>query len=273
MNIYQYDPTRTLTLRKQFGSEMYNRFGGLNSVCRESILYYDIFREPSGALVVNIPLKIKNLFTPLKSLVLGYNLREKVDAFMAWLRSQERSGILTDWLYRYIEIAYKRGIQRANTELKKAGYKSLPEPVEMVFSRSYHEDTFDFMKLKVYEEMFGILESMNQQVSRVVSLGLELDKEMSPLVKEISDRIEKIGLARARVLSHDEIIRAHHLAMINEYQAKGVREVSVKSEWVTAGDSRVCPYCRSMEGKIFSLEEIRGMIPAHPYCRCVALPR
>jgi len=45
----------------------------------------------------------------------------------------------------------------------------------------------------------------------------------------------------------------------------------VKAEWSTAGFN-VCPICDSNEGREFTLGNIRGLIPAHPNCRCVAIP-
>jgi len=48
--------------------------------------------------------------------------------------------------------------------------------------------------------------------------------------------------------------------------------VIMMAEWATAGDDRVCDECASLEGKIFTLEEIESMIPRHPQCRCIALP-
>ena len=48
--------------------------------------------------------------------------------------------------------------------------------------------------------------------------------------------------------------------------------VIVKAEWMTAGDDRVCPICASLQGQVFSLDEIEPLIPRHPNCRCIALP-
>ena len=77
---------------------------------------------------------------------------------------------------------------------------------------------------------------------------------------------------RAEMIARTELIRAHHLATIQEYRNWGVLGIKVKGEWKTAGDSRVCERCAELEGKIFTLDEIEPMIPFHPLCRCLALP-
>jgi len=52
--------------------------------------------------------------------------------------------------------------------------------------------------------------------------------------------------------------------------------VKVDAEWHTAGDSRVCGLCAPLDykktGRVWGLSEIKGKIPVHPLCRCVALP-
>jgi intein/homing endonuclease len=42
--------------------------------------------------------------------------------------------------------------------------------------------------------------------------------------------------------------------------------VSIKSEFVTAGDDRVCSQCEALEAQIFTIEEAQGIIPVHPSC-------
>jgi len=77
---------------------------------------------------------------------------------------------------------------------------------------------------------------------------------------------------RAEILARTEIIRAHHLGTIQEYRNQGLFNIVVKAEWKTAGDNRVCTRCASLEGQVFTLDEIEPMIPLHPQCRCIALP-
>lgn len=67
-------------------------------------------------------------------------------------------------------------------------------------------------------------------------------------------------------------IHAHSEGQLDAFEELGVKELGVKAEWSTAGDDRVCVECASMEGKVFSMEEARGLIPLHVACRCAWIP-
>ncbi|MCR4284540.1 MAG: phage head morphogenesis protein, partial [archaeon] len=90
--------------------------------------------------------------------------------------------------------------------------------------------------------------------------------------KNITEKIDFIGIGRATTLARTEVIRAHHLANINEYRQYGVELAGVKAEWRTVGDDRVCELCAPNDGKIYALDEIEPLIPLHPNCRCMAVP-
>lgn len=45
----------------------------------------------------------------------------------------------------------------------------------------------------------------------------------------------------------------------------------MKEQWVTQDDTRVCPICQPLDGKIF--EHGEGPVPPlHEHCRCVRIP-
>ena len=47
--------------------------------------------------------------------------------------------------------------------------------------------------------------------------------------------------------------------------------MKILAEWSTAGFN-TCPDCADLEGRIFTIKEIDGLIPLHPNCRCIAIP-
>lgn len=124
---------------------------------------------------------------------------------------------------------------------------------------------------RTFNELKGITEAMDQQISRALAEGMAQGLGPAKIARNLTDRVDKIGITRARTMARTEIIRAHHLATINTYREAQIEGVRVKAEWSTAGFG-VCPSCAEMEGKIFTLNEIEGMIPLHPSCRCCALP-
>ena len=235
---------------------------------------------------------------------------EKVEAFIAWLIEQEERGILEitfrqqlgvgaedAWTNTYLQSAYQKGIARARNELRAAGYRSksgeeIPELdtddlISAAFNQPFHADRAGVIYSRVYQELKGITSQMDTQISRILAQGILDGKNPREIAKlltaTISGPVGDLGITdtlgrfipaerRAVMLARTEIIRAHHLANVTEMRNWGVEGVKVKAEWQTAGDSRVCEKCASLQGKVYTLDEIEGMLPLHPNCRCCALP-
>lgn len=272
-------------LRKQFAAQMTIRFRALKGDINTSIITNDGFGlkpSPFGRrlrILAAAPYRAFDFPTSAG----------KVDAFMQWLREQEDEGILeliygegreivgsSEWMNTYIDTAYKKGLRRGNSELVKAGLPSalpgLPAfSVTAAFNRPIHADRVGLLYTRAFNELEGITDAMDQQISRILAQGMIEGQGPAQLARTINDRVDKIGLTRARVLARTETIRAHHVAMINTYREAGILGVTVKAEWATAG-SNVCPDCAGMQGRVFKLDEIEGLIPLHPNCRCVAIP-
>lgn len=275
--IVQFDPTRTLSLRKRFMREMDQRLNKLKRLVFD-LLVTQNFLQPD---------------TPLRSEIIVINAEynntaAKVESFMRWLKEQEDAGILQTsfrsgtsftrqpWSNVFIQSAYQKGIQRAQIESKKAGFTLETPPIggglgTPSFNNPFHIDRVGLLYTRTFNDLKGITNEMDKQISRVLSQGMIEGKSPRTIARDINNRIDKIGITRARTLARTEIIRAHHQANINEFELAGVEKVTVLAEWVTAG-FRVCPLCQFNEGEIFKLSEIRGLIPLHPNCRCVAVP-
>jgi SPP1 gp7 family putative phage head morphogenesis protein len=50
------------------------------------------------------------------------------------------------------------------------------------------------------------------------------------------------------------------------------RDVVKRVQFLTAFDELVCPDCGSMNGVEFEIDEARGILPLHPWCRCTWVP-
>ena len=287
------DPTRTTILRNRFVRDMDRRFNALKTDIRISIIQNDCFAlQPALLTLAAAPYQAFNF----------PRTADKVDGFMDWLIEQERIGVLEitrrpgglrgideAWTDTYIHSAYARGVTRGRAELRRAGYdvRSIDETlggVNSIMSQPFHADRVGVLYTRTFEDLKSVTDVMNAQSRRLIAEGLTtglakgIAEGKSPrviareLYKDIANRVDKIGKVRARMIARTEVIRAHHLATIAEYrQADAEMKVGVKAEWSTAGFN-VCDICAGMEGKVFTLNEIEGMIPAHPRCRCVALP-
>lgn len=297
--VNNYDPTRTTTLRNAFANNMNRRFRELKKVIVRSIIMEDCFGLKSGITAQQMSSPGYRAFAFQRSDL-------KLDAFMRWLQEQVDAGMLTlgqynqigqaiesAWTNQYIFDSYKRGVIRARYEMKKAGYNvpSIDDTGGIFFSMNtpFHLDRLGLLYTRVFTELKGITADMDMKISRILAQGIADGDGPRLLARKLLSVIDgsdagTLGITdslgrfippqrRAELLARTEIIRAHHVATIQEYRNWAVEGVIVKGEWKTAGDDRVCPKCESMDGKEFTLDEIEPLIPLHPLCRCIALPK
>ena len=294
-----FDPTHTTGLRNSFVKAMRKNFNELAVAVKKTVYDRDCFG------LVKQPLAIHQVSLPDWQAFDFVRSADKIDAFMKWLKEQEDKGLLKvraikqigraveeQWMNLYLFDAYKRGIIRARYELKKAGITvpGIDESggIDMIIGLPFHIDRLGLIYTRAYNELKGVTAQMDTIISRILAQGLAEGDSPALLARKLVEAINSTGvgdlaikgttgrglsaLQRATILARTEIIRAHHLATIQEYRNWGVVGIVVKGEWKTAGDNRVCPKCAHLEGQIFTLDEIEGMIPAHPQCRCIALP-
>jgi len=299
-NMANYDPTHTTVLRNRFVSEMRKRFRELRGVIRKAVIDQDVLGlvKPE-TYALDIPMQRAFDFR-LSS--------EKIDGFMGWLKTQEDKGVLEiitspqvggaieePWTNKYIQSAYKKGLQRSRAELRKAGYP-VPPPVDdmfgginAIFQGPVHSDAAGILMSRTYNELKGITAGMDQQISRVLSQGIIDGYGPATMAREMNNVIKKQGetLAteymraeqRAVILARTEIIHAHNEASLQEFANWEVEGVKTLVESVGAWDSRMCQKCMDLAGMdlgngpgIFTRSQWRNYFPAHPCCRCAPVP-
>ena len=254
------DPTRTTTLRKQFEAEFYKRFRRLKGRIRDEIDKQDGFGLKANRGRFDFP-----------------RSDQKVAGFMEWLREAQREELIgvspgtpvdraaqQVWASTYIESAYRKGIQQAGSRMRAEGATVAPEWIDRAFNRPIHADRLGLAFTRAYNELEGITEAMDQQISRELAQGLADGINPRDIARNLNNRVDKIGITRARTLARTEVVSAHAEASLNSYEEAGIEGVEVEAEFSTAGDDRVCAECEALEGQTFSLDDARGMIPLHP---------
>jgi SPP1 gp7 family putative phage head morphogenesis protein len=158
--------------------------------------------------------------------------------------------------------------------MKQQGIVGADEVSSSAFNAPRHTDAAQMLYARAYRELEGVSGKMGQEMSRVLAEGLTEGKNPRVIASDLNERVDDVGIRRGRVIARTETIRAHNEGALNRYQDFGNRldGVTVKAEFATAGDARVCPICAGLEGRKFKLEEVRGLIPVHPLCRCTYLP-
>ncbi len=298
LQVNQYDPTRTLTLRNAWVRAMNKRFNDLIAIIRKAIVDDDCFGlKPQTYVALSSP-GPKAFDFPRTA--------DKLEAFMRWLNLQVDKGILETaqyqrigssveaaWTNLYVQDSYKRGVLRARSELSKAGY-NIPPPdpftggIEGIMGTPFHIDRVGLIYTRVFSDLKGITTAMDTQISRILAQGLVDGDGPLVLARKIVAVINGSGAGelgitdslgrfipakrRAQMLARTEVIRAHHAANIQEYKNWGVRGVEVVAEFVTAGDERVCAECAGYHGNRYTLKEAEHLIPVHPQCRCIVIP-
>lgn len=293
----QVDPTRTTGIRRRFFADGKRRFKVLKKNIRISIVENDCFGIAPGLLGLQ-PL-------PPRAFAFERDVTKLVN-FMKWLESEEAKGILqriyrsgtragveSGWTDVYIDSAYMQGIRRARIELERAGFdlsRFGPDALAQAsilgsFNSPIHAEAVEMIYTRVFEDLKTVMGAMNGDIRRKMAdiLRTEISRGFAEgkgaetiargIARSIFSSVDRIGINRARLITRTEIIRAHHLATIAEYrQADSELKVTVQAEFSTARDERVCPDCASLEGRVFTLDQIEGMIPLHPQCRCAAIP-
>jgi SPP1 gp7 family putative phage head morphogenesis protein len=128
------------------------------------------------------------------------------------------------------------------------------------------------LAMRAFERMRDITETASSKLGQVLAQGMLDGSSPRAIAKEMVAQIDVLEAKRALVIARTEIVYAHAEGQLDGYEELGVQELGLQAEWSTAGDDRVCEECHPMEGKVFSVDQARGMIPLHPNCRCTWLP-
>jgi SPP1 gp7 family putative phage head morphogenesis protein len=286
------DPTHTTALRNLFSREMLHRFDEIIKVIKKSVIENNCFGFTDVITYQDVVSTQWQEF--------GYdNSQNKIAKFIEWLQKQVDISLLnkalfaTVWFNKYLLDAYQRGVIRARQELIKAGYKvpTIEETggIDIVIANPLHLDRMGLEFARVLSDLKGVTDQMASFMSRVLAEGFINGDSPSLIARKLvavinGEGVGDLGLTdslgrfiparlRAEMIARTEIIRAHHLATIQEYRNWAVLGVIVKAELVTAGDERVCGKCLELEqGGPYTLDEAEKMIPVHPFCRCCVIP-
>lgn len=283
INDARFDPTGTTTTRVKFEQNLVARFNRLKSLINQSINQNDVFAlkalrvgdsVSASAVVMDAEALPARAFTFDRP-------AEKVQKFMDWLQAAQNGGILevqsgagaagaaqSAWMNTYIDTAYAKGVRDAANKMRKGGANVSSRWVEQSFFRPVHADRLGLIYTRAYNDLDGITKTMDQQISRILAQGIGEGRSPRELAAQINERVDKIGITRARVLARTEIISAHAEASINAYEEAGLEGLEVDVEFSTAGDGSVCEECDALSGRVFTISESRGIIPIHPNCRC-----
>ena len=113
----------------------------------------------------------------------------------------------------------------------------------------------------------GISKNKENQIKNIIlehikkgSSYKEIAKDLESLVKDKNKEYKIAHTETARIVIENQLKR---------YQDNGIKRV----EWVSGKDVETCTTCRKRNGKQFSIQKAKGLIPTHICCRCCWAPR
>jgi len=280
------DPSRTAGIRARFIADVNRRFQRLINDIKESIIDNDCF---------GIQVQFRaHAALPHQAFVFEQDT-QRLALFMEWLQEQESNGILylisgkDSWANMYIDSAYQRGLRNADSWLKrtKAGGSvtaKFPSGVRQVVQMPIHAARVSTIYSRIYDELKTVTNVMNAEIRTKLAEALReglargFAEGKNPLAiarelnADISDRIEKIGIARARTIARTEVMNAHNTAVDGEYAiAEQIIGEPIMVDILLGGNP--CPICIDLEaGGPYDRAAAIGQLPAHPNCVCVHIP-
>jgi SPP1 gp7 family putative phage head morphogenesis protein len=117
----------------------------------------------------------------------------------------------------------------------------------------------------------GVTDATAARIAHTLVDGLTRGDNPREIGRALAKEVN-VSKARAQTIARTEIIRTHAEGQLAAFDQMGVTHVGVAAEWATAGDARVCPKCRPLNGVVMRVDEARGLLPRHPNCRCAWLP-
>jgi SPP1 gp7 family putative phage head morphogenesis protein len=166
---------------------------------------------------------------------LGFNYDEFVTAILRFVRSDSYSNL------------------RAKSKLELLAGKLTAKQVSRL--KSVLADAFENGKS---------IRWIEQRIREEVKPGDLLQVENG----KVTDTILASKENRPILIARTETTRSASEGALHHYGSKGIEKV----RWLAAFSERTCSQCEGLNGKVMTLEEARGRIPAHVNCRCTWTP-
>lgn len=275
-SVKNFDPSKTTTLRHAFMRALNKRILKL----KQEVLKWLLEEDELGLLPIEIK-KVEN-----RRMYEFATSPEKVSVFRRWFTRQTNKGLLETektpaWTDEYVHSAYRKGLVHSYIETRRKFLASIDPRFVDTARDNFLKEAFaapetvskiQAIYTRTFETLKDYTHDMAVKTSNTLAEGLAHGLHPEVIAKNLTSQIDSISKTRALTIARTEVIHAHAEGQLDGYEKLGVEQVGAEVEWSTAGDSRVCERCSTMEGVIYKIEEARGKIPLHPNCRCAWIP-
>lgn len=256
-NVLRFDPSRTITLRRAFAAEASRWAKTASNHVLGALLAPDWAGNTKREMITEI--------------------RRRVRESNRVINGDSRKFNSKRWFEDYIDRAYDKGAERAFFEGRKYVVDESEEEklgAKRFFLkevRRQYRESIDLLKDKAKSDLDGINEHLMATVTREVTELVRTGASTKAIRQAITAIYNQAIVKRFRAFTAVSVVGAHAEAQLDAWEHLGQKLVGLKAEWRTAGDKRVCPQCKKMEGRVFTIKKARGMIPLHIACRCAWL--
>lgn len=123
----------------------------------------------------------------------------------------------------------------------------------------------------------NVEDNAKRAVTKAVNVGLAQGETTAQIVARVRGT-KALGYAdgalagtRAQVQTTVQTSVAHTAGVARAQAAEANRDILKGEKWSAALDSRTCPVCAALDGKVYEIGEGQT-VPAHPNCRCARIP-
>lgn len=199
---------------------------------------------------------------------------DQVRLFKEWLKQQTAatvSGKTQEGLVkRFLMAAYKKGVERAYDQTSKAVDSNREEFLRTSFGAQVAPATVQLIAAQSYSDLQGVTDAMSAKMVKVLVKGFTEGESPKLIARTLAAEVD-MSYARAQTIARTEVIRAHAQGQLNALKSLGVDRIGVQVEWSTGGQN-ICALCAKMQGRVYTIDQAMGLIPAHPNCKCAFIP-
>lgn len=263
-------PAKVKTVAKRLEGELAKRMRRVKGLVRETIATNDALRLGRDALQADA------YAAPVDDFRFTDNAN-KERAFRRWfsnaledefLEPATEQQILDGEHYTatYVRSAYTGGVNHADRGLRDVGVEVSDETVAATLQAPIHREQIRTLYRRQFSELEGLTDETGRVVSRTLSDSLASGEGPYDAARDLNDRIDAYGITNSRRTARTELARSYNHAATKRYEQHGVQKVDVLTY-------NPCSQCKEIEaGAPYKVKESRGLLPAHPNCRCSLSP-
>lgn len=252
----QLDPTRTTAIRRRLEQRSNALWRQLRGEARDRLTQYD---HP--------------LSEQQRSEFTRWFERRAYQLLLEASPNQDATDIQPpEWMRGPLDESFEKGAEAGVGALEQVGVALGAIAAADILRRREGTERRSEMRRRVVEETAGAISATRQEVQRSVRVA----GTQQEAIAGVSERIQKTGEHRLRLIARTEIVRGNNKGRMAVYEYADMDAVGVQAEmvnWVTAGDQKVCQECEDLAaGSPYKRSEAENMLPAHTNCRCALLP-